>query len=162
MNQQQVAFRRGCGLRTGRGWVDRALGQSPGRRPSAGTSKTPGHCSALWAAHLLSLAMPLWQRSSGGKRPRLCKDGLTGNCSEQRAGKRRDAGLVLTAPVQQGCLGGQAAGTGLEVGSCGHSPLTRPYFWARRAACRRFPLPMGPRSSTLGVNGAFERWLVWT
>lgn len=144
MNQQQVAFRRGCGLRTGRGWVDRALGQSPGRRPSAGTSKTPGHCSALWAAHLLSLAMPLWQRSLGGKRPRLCKDGLTGNCSEQRAGKRRDAGLVLTAPVQQGCLGGQAAGTGLEVGQLWALTVDQAVLLGQEGSLQALPAAHGP------------------
>lgn len=40
--------------------------------------------------------------------------------------------------------------------------FTRPYFWARRVACSLFPLPNGPHSSTLGVNGALHRWPDWT
>lgn len=86
--------------------------RAQGASSPTGTNMTPRNCSALWAADLFSLAMLLWQYSSGGKRPHLCKDGLTGNCSEQRARKRSDTGLVLTAPIKQECLGGQAAGEG--------------------------------------------------
>lgn len=103
-----------------------------------------------------------WPCSLGDKKPYPCKDGLTGNCPEQRARKRSDAD-PLTAPVTREGLGGQDAVEGSRSGAApGHSPLMRPYFWARRAACRLFPLPTGPQSSTLGVNGALDRWLVWT
>lgn len=64
-------------------------------------------------------------------------------------------------PPYPGELWRAGAGEAVEA-AAGHSPLMRPYFWARRAACRLFPLPGGPQSSTLGVNGALDRWLVWT
>ena len=103
-----------------------------------------------------------WPCSLGGRKPYPCKDGLTGNCSEQRARKRSDAD-PLTAPMTWEGLGEQDAteGSGSRAAP-GHLPLMRPYFWARRAACRLFPLPTGPQSSTLGVKGALDRWLVWT
>ena len=50
---------------------------------------------ALWAADVFLLANVFMAVFFRKQKPYPCKDGLTGNCSEQRARKRSDADLSL-------------------------------------------------------------------
>lgn len=159
INERQPALCVSCGC-------EAAAGRRPHRWGGAGRA-------ALWRAEGQRLfRLPGlhsgfhrflfgWRYSWGRKKRHPCTDGPTEDRSERRSGKGSDAGpLLATHHGGWGWGGAWGAGAGAQGGR--HSPLTRLYLWARSAACRLFPLPVGPQSSTLGVKGALERWLVWT
>ena len=85
-----------------------------------------------------------WPCSLGGKKPYPCKDGLTGNCSEQRARKRSDAD-PLTVPMTREGPGEQDAVEGSRSGAATRAlTVDEAVFLGQEGGLQAFPAAHRP------------------